>query len=205
MDLSDGVAARLAAVCLDDDGRLREYDIWDTAARGALLVDLVRAGRLVDDPDSISVDPTPTGFAPADRLLAAMEVEPERPLTWWIDHGGVRLEDIAEACAQAGRWTEERRLLGRRFEVVAPEQAVADRGLDESRPDDMPPEAAAVAVLATACGARLRRPEPASDADLAATGPWRWICETVTAHLEQTHRHNLRAAGAADGGTVPYY
>jgi hypothetical protein len=42
MDLSDGLAARLAAVCLDDEGRLRDYDIWDTAARGALLVDLVQ-------------------------------------------------------------------------------------------------------------------------------------------------------------------
>jgi hypothetical protein len=205
MDLSDGVAARLAAVCLDDEGRLREYDIWDTAARGALLVDLVRADRLADDPDSISVDPTPTGFAPADRLLAAMEVEPERPLTWWIEHGVVRLEDVAEACVQFGRWTVEHRLLGRRYDIVAPEQSIADREPDESLAADLPPETAAVAVLATACGARRRRPEPVSDADLVPTGPLLWICEAVTAHLEQTHRHNLRAAGAADGGSVPYF
>jgi hypothetical protein len=205
MDLSDGVAARLAAVCLDDEGRLREYDIWDTAARGALLVDLVRAGRLTDDPDSIGVDPTPTGFVPADRLLAAMEVEPERPLTWWIDHGGVRLDDVADACVEAGRWTVDHRLLGRRFDVVAVERAVADQGLDETPLGDLSPETAAVAVLAIACGARGHRPEPVSDAELAPIGPLRWICETVTAHLELTHRHNLRSAGAADGGMSPYF
>jgi len=80
VDLSTGVAVRLAAICLTDDGRLRQFDIWDTAARGALLVDLTRAGRLVDEADSIAIDVTPTGFAPADRLLAAMQVEPERAL-----------------------------------------------------------------------------------------------------------------------------
>jgi hypothetical protein len=133
-----------------------------------------------------------------------MEVEPERPLTWWIDHGGVRLEDVAEGCVQAGRWTARRRLLGRRYSVPT-EQAIADRGLDERRPDDMPPDTAAVAVLGMACGARRRRPVPVSDRELAATGPLRWICESATAHLEGTHRHNLGAAGAADGGIVPYF
>ncbi len=204
VDLSDGVAARLAAICLDDEGRLADYDIWDTAARAALLVDLARAGRLADDTDTITVDPSPTGFPPADRLLAAMEVEPERPLTWWSDHGGVRLEDVAEGCVQAGRWTSQRRLLGRRYSVPT-EQAFGDWGLDERRPEDMAPDTAAVAVLGMASGAWRRRPEPVSDRALAATGPLRWICESTTAHLQETHRHNLGAAGAADGGIVPYF
>jgi hypothetical protein len=204
VDLSDGVAAQLAAVCLDDEGRLRDFDIWDTAARGALMVDLVRAGRLAENADSIAVDLTPTGFPPADRILAAMEVEPERPLTWWIDHGGVRLDDIAEACVAAGRWTVERRLLGRRYEVAGT-QAIADSGLEEGPLDDVQPDTAAIAVLGRACGAWRHRPESIPESDLAATGPLRWICESVTTHLEQTHRYNLRAAGAADGGSVPYY
>ncbi|HET6392567.1 MAG TPA: GPP34 family phosphoprotein [Blastococcus sp.] len=204
MDLSTGVAVRLAATCLTDDGRLREFDIWDTAARGALLVDLARAGRLVDEADSIAIDVTPTGFAPADRLLAAMEVEPERPLVWWLDHGGVRMEDVADAAVGAGRWDVRRALLGRRYDDLRPVD-VHDPA-EGRRPDDgLPPDDAAVTALATACGAWGRRPEEAAEEDLADCGPLRWICETVTGHLQEAQRRNLRAAGAADGTGSPYY
>lgn len=204
MDLSTGVAVRVAAICLTDDGRLREFDIWDTAARGALLVDLARAGRLVDETDSIAIDVTRTGFVPADRLLAAMQVEPERPLNWWLDRGGVRMEDVADAAVEAGRWTVRRTLLGRRYDAVhplGPHAAVEERGPDGG----VPPDAAAVTALATACGAWGRRPEAASEEDLAGCGPLRWICDTVTGHLQEAQRRNLRAAGAADGTGSPYY
>ncbi|MGY1804065.1 GPP34 family phosphoprotein [Blastococcus sp. SYSU D00922] len=204
MDLSEGVAVRLAAICLTDDGRLREFDIWDTAARGALLVDLTRAGRLADEHDSISTDLTPTGFPPADRLLAAIEVEPERPLAWWLDHGGVRMEDVADAAVTAGRWAVRRTLLGRRYEDLHPLDT--DEPTEGWRPDEgLQPEAAAVTALATACGAWGRRPEEVAEEDLAATGALRWICETVTGHLHEAQRRNLRAAGAADGTGSPYY
>ena len=204
MDLSSGVAVQLAGVCLTDDGRLRDFDIWDAAARGALLVDLARAGRLVDAPDSIEVDPTPTGFFPADRLLAAMEVEPERPLVWWMDHGGVRMEDVADAAVEQGRWTVRRTLLGRRYDVLEPVPAY-DPADGEPPAGGLLPETAAVTALATACGAWGRRPEPVEADELADTGPLRWICETVTDQLRETHRRNLRAAGAADGTGSPYY
>ena len=64
---------------------------------------------------------------------------------------------------------------------------------------------AAVTVVATACGAWGRRPEEPAEADLADTGPLRWICQTVTEHLQEAQRRNLRAAGAADGTGSPYY
>jgi hypothetical protein len=44
-----------------------------------------------------------------------------------------------------------------------------------------------------------------TDAELAPTGPLRWICEAVTAHLDQIHRRNLLQAGATDGGVVPFF
>jgi hypothetical protein len=197
VDLADGVAARLASLCLDDSGRLAHFSLWDVAARGALLVDLARTGRLTQDDDSVLVDGTPTGFEPADRLLAAMQVEPEQTLDWWMDHGGVRMRDLAEANVAAGRWLVRRRLLRRRFTVTSPVDGAADRA--------GPPDAAAVMVLATACGALRRRPEPVLDDELEPTGPLRWICAAVTAHLDLAHRRNLRSAGAADGGFVPYY
>jgi hypothetical protein len=198
VDLGDGVAVRLAPECLDDGGRLRDYDIWDTAARGALLVDLVCAGRLTDDEESITLDPAPIGFSPADRLLAAMEVEPERPLTWWMDHGDVRMEDVADAAVDAGRWLVVGGLLDRRFDHRGADRpGFADGGCEED---------AVVTALVTACGAELRRPKPVPEEELTRTGTLRWICEAVTAHLEEVHRRNLRAAGSADGGGgSPYW
>ncbi|WP_222193677.1 GPP34 family phosphoprotein [Modestobacter italicus] len=192
MQLTDGVAARLAAVCLDRRGRLRDYDIWDAAARGALLVDLVHAGRLVDADDGLALTTDPTGFLPADALLTAVAAEPGEPLDRWIDHGPVGMRDVAESCAAAGSWTARRGLLGTRYAAPAPVD-----------PDAA--VAAAVVVLTRACGADGRRPEPVSDDELGATGDLRWICQAVTDRLAVVHRRYLGSAGAADGGSVPYY
>jgi hypothetical protein len=201
VNLADGIAVQLAALCLDDDGRLRAFALWDVAARGALLVDLARVGRLTDEPDGVIIDPTPTGFGPADRLLAAVSDEPEQSLDWWLEHGGVGMGDIAEAAVASGRWTEERSLLGRRFEDRSP---AAAEPFDPQRPEDLSADGAAVMLLAAACGA-LGFPEPVVPEDLAPTGSLRWICEAVTDHLQDAHRRNLGAAGAADGGVLPYY
>ncbi|WNV77498.1 GPP34 family phosphoprotein [Geodermatophilus sp. DSM 44513] len=204
VDLTGGIAARLASRCLDRRGRLRDFDLWDDAARGALLVDLVRAERLVHGDDSVTVDGTPTGFGPADRLLAAMVAEPGRSLDDWMAVGPVGMPDVAGALVDSGRWTVRRRLLTRRFADVSAASA-ADRARDPHRPDGTwTPETATVVVLGLACGA-YGRPEPIVEAELAPTGPLRWVCEAVTTHLERAHRANLRSAGAADGGSVPYH
>jgi hypothetical protein len=159
LDLTGGVAVRLASLCLDDDGRLRDFALWDDAARGALLVDLTRTGRLAQDDESVTIDGSPTGFGPADRLLAAIEVEPEQSLDWWMGHGGVGMRDLAEANVASGRWIVRPRLLGRRFEDLSSDGA-ADRGRNPWRPtDDWSPETAAVMLLGLACSA-FGRPVP---------------------------------------------
>jgi hypothetical protein len=204
MDLTGGVAVRLSSLCLDRTGRLRDFALWDDAARGALLVDLARTDRLGHDEESVTIDGTPTGFGPADRLLAAIAVEPEHSLDWWMGHGGVGMRDLAEANVASGRWVVRPRVLGRRFDDASPVGA-ADRARDPRGPEaDWSAETAAVMVLGLACGA-FGRPEPIADDELASTGSLRWICEAVTTHLDAAHRGNLRAAGAADGGSVPYY
>ncbi|UOY02746.1 GPP34 family phosphoprotein [Blastococcus sp. PRF04-17] len=187
MNPEEGITVRLAALCLDDKGRLLDYGLWDVAARGALLVDLARAGRLTDEPDGVVVDGTPTAFGPADRLLAAVLIEPEQSLDWWLEHGGVRMREVAEACVAAGLWTESRSLLGTRYTDHTP---LADQELDPEHPDT-----AAVLALATACGA-LGPPDEIGEEQLVRTGPLRWICEAVTDHLHRSHRRNL-GIGAA--------
>lgn len=51
--------------------------------------------------DSIVVDETPTGFAPADGLLAAIVVEPERSLDGWLDERRIGLREVADAAVTA--------------------------------------------------------------------------------------------------------
>lgn len=88
MELDHGVAVRLAGLCLDGKGRLNERLLASAAVRAGLLVDLGLAGRVESTDDSVLIDSTPTGFAPADLLLAAIAVEPERSLDDWLDGGG---------------------------------------------------------------------------------------------------------------------
>ena len=195
-DLAGGVAVRFSALCLGAGGRLRDFPIWDTGARGALLVDLAFAGRLAQTEDSVTVDERRTGFPPADRLLAAVVVEPERNLDWWLDHGGVGMRDLAEANVSTGRWTVGRRLLGRRYAEADPAAVDRDRALHPRSPEpDWSPETAAVMAIALATGAVEPPPDPPDEALLALTGPVRWICEAVVDHLTWAHVRNrtLRA------------
>ena len=195
-DLAAGVAVRFSSLCLDADGRLRDFAIWDTGVRGALLVDLAFAARLAQTEDSVTIDERPTGFPPADRLLAAVAVEPERNLDWWLDHGGVGMSDLAEANVAAGRWTVGRRLLARRYAETDPAPVARDRARHPRRPEpDWTPHTAAVMAIALAAGAVEPPPDPPEEALLALTGPVRWIIEAVVDHLTRAHVRNrtLRA------------
>ena len=195
-DLAGGVAVRFSSLCLGAGGRLPDFAIWDTGVRGALLVDLAFAGRLAQTEDSVTVDERPTGFPPADRLLAAVVVEPEQHLDWWLDHGGVGMRDLAAANVSTGRWTAGRRLLGRRYAETDPAGAERDRALHPRSPEPhWSPETAAVMAIALATGAVEPPPDPPDEALLALTGPARWICEAVVDHLTWAHARNrtLRA------------
>jgi hypothetical protein len=204
-ELAGGVAVRLAALCLDDQGRLRDFLLWDAATRGALLVDLALAGRMTQTDESVTVDATPTGFEPADRLLAAMALEPERSLDWWIDHGGVEMADVAAANVASGRWTQERRLLQDRYVDRAPEITAEDLARNPDRPRaEWTPEQAALTALTQAAGSPGIRPAPPSYELVALTGPVEWMCRAVVDHLGVAHSRNKWVAMTADGGGVYY-
>jgi hypothetical protein len=149
--------------------------------------------------ESITVDDAPTGFAPADALLQAIAVEHERSLDWWIDHGGVRLRDVAAANVASGRWTVTGGLLRRRYTDLAREATERDRARGHWQPGhDWSPETAAVAAIACAAGAD-GVPETPADEVLAVTGPVRWICQTVVEHVAEAHRRNQSSAWGAGG------
>ena len=195
MDLTAGVAVRLTSLCLDAAGRLGNYPLWQTAVRGAVLVDLALAGRLAQADQSITIDDSPTGFAPADFLLRAIAVEHERSLDWWIDHGPVRLRDVAGANVASGRWAVTGPLFRRRYTDLQPEATARDRAREAWRPEaDWTPETAAVVAIARAAGADDGGPTPPPPEVMEASGPVRWICQTVTDHLADTHSRNQMSA-----------
>jgi hypothetical protein len=209
VDLTGGVAVRIASLCLGGNGRLSEMLLCGTAVRGGLLLDLALAGRVESAEDSVVIDPTPTGFEPADRLLAAIAIEPERSLDGWLDEKRIGLRDVAAANVTSGRW--ERRSgplgFGRRYTDLRPEESDRDR---ERRPDDevpaWSPADSCVAAVAAAAGlqdleawAPGRRP----DELLAATGPVAWLAGAVVDHVLETGARYRSQAGAL-GASGPF-
>jgi hypothetical protein len=205
--MNGGVAVRVAALCLDARGRLSEKLLCGTAVRGGLLLDLALAARVESTADSVVVDPTPTGFAPADRLLAAVAVEPERSLDSWLDERRIGLRDVAQACAAAARWEPGPGPfgLGHRYTALRPGETSRDLG---RRPagdvEDWSPADACVTAIACAAGlldrdfAALERPP--GDV-LAAAGPAAWLCTAVVDHLLASGARYRAQAGALAAGT----
>ena len=204
MNVADGVAVRISAMCLARNGRLVDRLLASDAVRGALLVDLALACRMTSAEDSIVVDGTPTAFAPADRLLAAMSAEAERPLDGWLDERRIGLRDVAEANVVTGRWERRPGLLGLRPRYTDRHIGQTERDLSRSASDwstDASPEDACVTVIAATSGLLDRElgvgqlPSPAV---LAATGDAEWLCPTVVEYLTRTaarYRHQAGALG----------
>jgi hypothetical protein len=211
MDLSGGVAVRIAALCLGEQGRLSDKLLCGTAVRGGLLLDLGLSGRVESAEDSVVIDPTPTGFGPADRLLAAIAVEPERSLDGWMDERRIGLRDVADANVASGRWARRPGPFGfgRRYDDLHAKETERDRGrlsVDDTQPWSRVDTC--VTVLATAAGlqdlelwAAGRRP----DELLAATGPVAWLAAAVVDHvLAAGARYRAQAGALGAGGVGPF-
>ncbi|PRY47439.1 Golgi phosphoprotein 3 GPP34 [Geodermatophilus tzadiensis] len=192
-DWDDSVSMRLAGLALDR-GRLTDDLVTALAVRGALLVDLALRGRVVDTDDAVEVDDDPTGFAPADRLLAGWAPT----LTEVLRHGEVDQEDLAAEHLRRGSWTVRRRWPRRYDDHRAARTADDERALET--PDrGWTPADAALACTASALGL-LGTPRELPDEDLLArTGPVRWVVELV---VEEVDRAVVR--GQAWRGAVTF-
>ncbi|WP_448623670.1 GPP34 family phosphoprotein [Geodermatophilus sp. URMC 64] len=206
--LTGGVAVRVSALCLDRRGRVADWTICGPAVRGGLLLDLALIGRIEQTAESIVVDETPTGFGPADRLLAAIGVEPERSLDSWLDERRIGLRDLVEANETSGRW-HRRRLRFRRDRYE--DRSTGQRERDLSRTplgptDGWTPEDACVTAVAAASGLLdrdhglpVRPPAPV----VAAADAAEWLCAAVADHLYGTAcRLRSQARGMRVADTV---
>ena len=188
-DLSSGVAVRLSALCLDRRGRVSGRLLHSDAVRGGLFVDLALAGRIESEEDSIVLDERPTGFEPADRLLAAVASEPERSLDDWLGEQRLGLRDVAAANLASGRWRALRGLpwQRRRFADTVPATTAADLRPGWAAPvEGGSPQDAAVTALAMAAGLLDREhgwSSPPPESFVAATAPADWLSAVVVDHL----------------------
>jgi Golgi phosphoprotein 3 (GPP34) len=208
VDLTSGVAVRVAALCLEESGRPADRVICGDAVRGGLLLDLALARRVESTDESIAVDPTPTGFGPADRLLAAIAVEPERSLDGWLAERRLRPRDVADGAVASGRWEVRagRFGLARRYTDLRREETEADLRRSSAVADaSWTPVDACVTAVAAAAGLLDRGvwwPERPADAVIAATGPVAWLCTAVVDHLLLAFERYSGQAGALGSGQV---
>ena len=203
MGFSDGVAVRFTLLCRNDRGRLWRTKLTDAAGRGALMCDLAFAGRLTDMPDGLEIDPEPTGFAPADKLLAAIVANPGRSLVDWLKAGPGSQPDLVAEMLRSGEWTRQRvpltrarsydDRLGRHRESEQVRLRQAARGV-------LDPETAATGLIAQAAGLL----DTGIVIGLDQSGPVNWLLDPVLDHLDDIRtkmdRRRMAAEVGGDGG-----
>ncbi len=198
-DWDDSVSMRLAALALDR-GRLTDDLVTALAVRGTLLVDLALRGRVRDTEDAVEFDDPPSGFAPADRLLA----EGADSLTDLLRGGPVDQEDLAAEHLRRGSWTVRRRLLSTRYVDCRADRTAADEQvLEEPRRREWTPEDAALAAVAGTVGLLATPQERAGEELLAHTGPVRWLVDLVVDEVDRaiTRGRFMRGAVSLADGT----
>ena len=138
----DWIAYRLALLIADQRGRFRKSGgPWDRAVRVALLLDLVQLGRVSLLGNGSLVDTTPTGFLPADTLIAYVY---EHPTGSMLDlFGSAPIGLAAMAVNQASRRFS-------RYDVgdVDPDEAAAEKDRVREVALGEPVDSEATAILA---------------------------------------------------------
>ena len=197
-DWDDSVSMRLAALALDG-GRLTDDLVTALAVRGSLLVDLALRGRVRETEDAVEFDDPPTGFPPADRLLAE-----SASLTDLLRGGGVDQQDLAAEHLRRGSWTARRRLLGTRYVDHRADRTQADeQALEEPAREERTPQDASLAAIAGTLGLLATPRECAGEGLLAHTRPVRWLVDLVVEEVDRaiTRGRFMRGAVSFVDGT----
>ncbi|MGY1623573.1 hypothetical protein ACI789_15355 [Geodermatophilus sp. SYSU D00965] len=180
-DWDESVSMRLACLALDR-GRLTDDLVTALAVRGTLLVDLALRGRVRETEDAVEFDDGPTGFPPADRLLA----DGAPSLTELLRRGPVDQEDLAAEHLRRGSWTLRRRWPGTRYTDTRADRTTADERAEEAPPDrGWTPENAALAAVAGTLGLLSTPRALPTEELLQHTGPVRWLVDLVVEEVDR--------------------
>jgi hypothetical protein len=162
------VAVRLARLNLPRTGELRRRLLVDSALCGAVLIDLMFAGRADVEQGHLYAAGDPTGFGPADDVLAEIKAAPVRSVSWWLSSGAPGEREIADYLVAEGLWEQQapasRRSPGRYRDLADPRGDAAEAERNNPRQvlvaaDPGPPSAAlACIVAALGLGTPARRP-----------------------------------------------
>lgn len=192
-DWNDAVSMRLACLALDK-GRLTNDLVTALAVRGGLLVDLALRGRLTETADAVEIDPKPSGFPPADKLIAAWAPS----LTELLTEGPVDQYDLAAEHLRRGSWTLKQRLFLRRYVDHQEDRTRQDEWVTKSRSErDWTPPDAALAAIAGVLGLLPTGRTLPTEALLKGTGPVRGLVELVVDEVNRRVVHG-RAVRWAD-------
>lgn len=181
-DWDASVALRLASLALDR-GRLADDSATGLAVRGALLIDLALRGRIIESKDEIQFDTGPTGFAPADRLVA----KGAPSLSELLHKGAVDQKDLATEHLRRGSWSLRRRWLGQRYiDHRADQTSTDEQALESTLCKDWTAADAALAALGSVLGLLSSPRSLPTEELLALTGSARWLVEVVVAEINQS-------------------
>ena len=110
--MAECIQLQVSTLLVDADGRLTERIQAGRTLRSAILLDLVAAGALRNDADSIEIVPV-TDLQPLSaRLLRDMQAQPDESLIWWAHHDHISVKDAAEQMVDAGLWQRHEADLG---------------------------------------------------------------------------------------------
>lgn len=182
------VATRLLRLSLRPNGSLSRSPLLAATTRAALLADLALHGALTSSPSGLELDTTPTGFAPADQLLAAVAAQPDQNLEWWVRRGPDAVRDVVAELLATGLWTRGHTGLSRRYRDNDPTTVKSDAVglravLDGATTPGTPSTAVLVALLGVIGTDELPGGQQPTEADLAACGPARWLMSDLVDYL----------------------
>lgn len=181
----EGVAMRLALLCLQRDGRIATSHWANQAVRAGILVDLALHGRLVEEQDHVAVVAGAEDDAPHAALLDRIVRDPERSLAEVIEDADVGVVEMTTWLVDRGVWVAKPTRVPWRRDRYRP----ADPSF--SRSTVMPfvsalspggelttPAWAATAVIARVAGLLDGRFGYADDELIDACGPVAWVVRT---------------------------
>ena len=109
---SQSIQLQVSTLLIDGEGRLTQRIQAGRTLRAAILLDLVAAGALRNDADSIDIVSVTDLLPLSARLLRDMQAQPDENLIWWAHHDHISVKDAAEQLVEVGIWQRHEADLG---------------------------------------------------------------------------------------------